>query len=95
MSSNGRRINSMKEFTYIITDPNGMHARPAGALVKATGAFASKVTIEKGGKSADAKRIMGVMTLGIKNGEEVKVTIEGEDEEAAAAEIEAFMKANL
>ena len=85
----------MKKFTYVITDPDGMHARPAGALVKATSAFTSNITIEKDGRAVDAKRIMGIMTLGIKNGQEVTITVEGEDEEAAAAEIEAFMKANL
>ena len=83
----------MKQFTYVITDPDGMHARPAGALVKAASAFTSNVTIEKDGRAVDAKRIMGIMTLGIKNGQEV--VVKGEDEEAAAAEIEAFMKANL
>lgn len=85
----------MKQFSYVITDPDGMHARPAGALVKAAGAFSSNITIEKDGKAADAKRIMGIMTLGIKHGQEVIIKVEGEDEDVAAAQMESFMKANL
>ena len=85
----------MKEFKYVITDPEGMHARPAGALVKTAGAFTSNVTIAKEGKAVDAKRIFGIMGLGIKNGQEVVITVEGDDEDTAAAQIEAFMKENL
>ena len=85
----------MKQFTYVITDPNGMHARPAGTLCKMAATFTSKITIGKDGKEADAKRIMGVMQLGIKNGQEVTISVEGDDEETAAVELEKFMKENL
>ena len=85
----------MKEFTYTITDEQGIHARPAGALVKEAAAFPCKVIIEKDGKEADAKRIFGVMGLGVKCGEEITVCTDGENEEAASAAIEAFLKANL
>ena len=50
----------MKEFTYTITDEQGIHARPAGLLVKEAAGFASAITIEKDGKKVDAKRILGV-----------------------------------
>ena len=49
----------MKEFTYTITDEQGIHARPAGLLVKEAAGFASAITIEKDGKKVDAKRILG------------------------------------
>ena len=75
----------MKEFKYVVTDPEGIHARPAGILVKIT----------KGDKTADAKRIFGVMGLGVKTGEEVTITVEGDDEDKAFAELEAFFKENL
>lgn len=88
-------IGKMKEFIYVITDPQGIHARPAGVLVKAAASFSSKVTITKDDKSADAKRILGVMGLGVKNGQQIKVTIEGEDEELAATELQALLKNNL
>ena len=79
----------MKEFKYVITDPEGIHARPAGILVK------QAVKIAKGEKSADAKRIFGVMGLGVKTGEEVTITVEGADEDTAITELEAFFKENL
>ena len=85
----------MKEFKYVITDPEGIHARPAGILVKQAAGYQSTVKIAKGEKSADAKRIFGVMGLGVKSGEEVTITVEGADEEKAIAELEAFFKENL
>ena len=85
----------MKEFKYVITDAEGIHARPAGELVKAAKEFSSKITITKDGKSGDCKKILGVMALAVKCGNEVTITVEGEDEEAAAAKIEEFMKSNM
>ena len=85
----------MKEFKYVIADPEGIHARPAGLLVKKAAEFKSAVTIAKGEKSADAKRIFGVMGLGVKTGEEIVITVEGEDEDTAVVELEAFFKENL
>lgn len=85
----------MKEFTYTINDPLGMHARPAGLFVKEASAFASTVKIKANGKEADGKRIMGLMSLGIKGGHTVTVTVEGDDEAAAAEKLEAFLKENV
>ena len=85
----------MKEFTYIITDPSGIHARPAGLLVKAAKKFEAGIFVEKDAKKADLKKIFTVMALGVKQGETIKVTIDGVDEEAAAHEIEGFLKENL
>ncbi len=85
----------MKSFRYTITDPIGIHARPAGNLNKMIKQFASTVTISGNGRSVDAKKLMSVMTLGIKQGQEVELTFEGPDEEKAAAETEAYMKENL
>ena len=85
----------MKEFTYVITDKDGIHARPAGALVKEAAAFPCSVTIAKGDKEVDAKRIFGVMGLGAKCGEEITVRTDGEKEDEAIAALEAFLKSNL
>ena len=85
----------MKEFIYTVTDPQGIHARPAGELVKLAKEFTSSVTTSKDGKSGDCKKIFGVMALAVKCGNEVTITVEGEDEEAAAAKIEKFMKSNM
>ena len=85
----------MKTIQYTITDREGIHARPAGLLVKQATKFESAITIRKGEKSADAKRIFAVMGLAAKQNEEITVTAEGRDEEAAIAAIETFLKANM
>ena len=85
----------MKEFTYTITDPQGIHARPAGEFVKAAAGFPCAVTIAKDGKEVDAKRILGVMSLGVKQGMEITVKTDGDQEEEAAAALEEFLKANM
>ena len=85
----------MKEFKHVINDPLGMHARPAGMLVKAVAPFASKITVTAPTGSADAKRLMALMRLAAKQGMELTITVEGPDEEKAAAELQAFLTANL
>lgn len=85
----------MKEFTYVITDPQGVHARPAGVLVKAAASYSSKITITKDDTSVDAKRIFGIMGLGVKQGQQIKVTVEGDDENKAFEELQEFFKSNL
>lgn len=85
----------MKEFTHVIADPLGLHARPAGLLVKVAAAYQSTVTVTAPTGKADAKRIMAVMRLAAKQGMELTVTCEGPDEEAAAAGLQAFLKENL
>lgn len=84
----------MKEFTYTITDPVGIHARPAGMLAKKAAGFKSTVTVIKGEKKADTRRLMALMGLGIKCGETITVQAEGEDEQAAADGIKAFLIEN-
>lgn len=85
----------MKEFKYTITDPEGIHARPAGELVKAAKGFASAVKLEKDGKAVDCKKIFGIMGLGVKKDQEVTLTFEGEDEDAAYETVSKFMQENL
>ncbi|MDD7403523.1 MAG: HPr family phosphocarrier protein [Butyribacter sp.] len=85
----------MKEFSYVITDEIGIHARPAGMLVKEAKKYESKIVLTKDGKSAEATKLMAIMSLGVKCGETVQVTIEGADEEAACEEMTAFFKENL
>lgn len=85
----------MKSITYTITDELGIHARPAGLLVKLAGGFQSKIIIAKDGKEADAKRIMSLMSLGAAKGVEITVTVDGPDEDEAAKAVEDFLKANL
>lgn len=69
----------MKEFKYVVQDELGLHARPAGLLVKEAAKYKSAITLDSGVKKADAKRIMAVMSMGVKQGVEVTVTVDGED----------------
>jgi len=85
----------MKEFQYVIKDPVGLHARPAGLLVKQAAGFQSKITVSGNGKSCDAKKLIMLMSLGITQGMEVTCQIEGEDEEAAFEAIQKFFAENL
>ncbi|MBO4288990.1 MAG: HPr family phosphocarrier protein [Lachnospiraceae bacterium] len=86
----------MKSFEYTITDPVGIHARPAGLLVKKIKEFAgSTVTIEKGDEAVNALKLMALMKMGIKQGDAITVKVEGGDEDAVAAAVEEFLKANL
>ena len=85
----------MKTFSYTIKDEVGIHARPAGLLAKLAKTFSSTITIEKDGKSVNATKLMMLMGMGIKCGDTVNFTVEGDDEEAAAKAIEEFMAANL
>ena len=85
----------MKEIKYVITDPLGMHARPAGMLVKAVAGYSSKITVTAPTGTADAKRLMALMRLAAKQGMELTITVDGADEEKATAELQAFLSANL
>ncbi len=84
----------MKNFTYTITDSVGIHARPAGMLAKKAADFKSTITIMKGEKKADTRRLMALMGLGIKCGDTITVVAEGEDEETAAEAVKAFLTDN-
>ncbi len=85
----------MKEFSYKIKDSVGIHARPAGELVKLASEFQSSIKIKKGEKVGDAKKIFSVMTLGAAQNDEVLVTIDGTDEEIAFESIKNFFEERL
>jgi len=85
----------MKEFKYTITDPVGLHARPAAILVKKVKEMSSTVTITSDCKSADASKLIAMMGLGVKQGMEVTVKVEGEDESTEAVELERFFQSNF
>ena len=85
----------MKEFEFVVTDPQGIHARPAGLLVKEPKKFESNISVFKGARKGDLKKIFTVMALGVKQGETIKVQVEGADEEQAASTVEAFLKENF
>lgn len=85
----------MLSFDYVITDEVGLHARPAGLLVKEAKKYESKVVIKKEGKTADAAKLMAVMGLGVKCGQTVQVEVSGADEDVACEALKAFFEENL
>lgn len=85
----------MKHFSYTITDEIGLHARPAGLLVKEAKRFTSKITVSKSGNSAEATKLMAVMKLNIKKEDTVDIIIEGDDEAAAFEAVKTFFESNL
>lgn len=85
----------MISITYTITDELGIHARPAGSLVKAAAAFPCAIKIGTPDKMVDAKRIMGVMALALKFGAELTMSFDGDREKEAAESLSAFLKENL
>lgn len=85
----------MKKIKYEITDEAGLHARPAGILVKETRKFESNITAKNGEKSADCKKLFSLMELMAKKGDIITLIIEGSDEQLAATELAKFLKNNL
>ena len=85
----------MKQFDYTITDPLGIHARPAGLLAKEAKKFASACTITKNGQTKKLTQLMMIMSLGVKQGATITIAAEGEDEDAAIEALKAFFEGNL
>lgn len=85
----------MREFRYVIKDEQGIHARPAGLFVKEAASCESRITISKDGKEVDAKRILGVMGLGVKKDQKIILKAEGSDEDQAIEKLSKFLQENL
>ncbi len=82
------------EIKVIIKDPVGLHARPASVMVQEANKFESELTITSGDKSGNLKSIMSVMALGVKTEEEITISAEGADAEAALEAIKTAMAEN-
>lgn len=85
----------MTRFDYTIKDQLGIHARPAGELVKVASSFPCSIQIEKDGKAVDAKRILGIMGLGVKCGMTISIICDGDQEAEAAAAIKTVLEEQL
>lgn len=77
----------MKEFSYVVTQAEGLHVRPAGILAKQAAKYQSDIFLLFNGKKVSAKRLFSVMGLGVKCGASVTVQVEGPDEEQACRDI--------
>jgi phosphotransferase system HPr (HPr) family protein len=85
----------MQEFSYTITDPNGIHARPAGQFAQKMQEYKSRIMVTRGEQSADAKKLIALMKLRLKCGQTFTLQAEGEDEAGAIEAARDFLTANL
>lgn len=79
----------------VVSNPSGLHARPAAVFAKQASAYKSKVTISnvtKGGAAGDASSILAIMMLAAKLGDEVEISAEGPDETVAVDELVALIE---
>lgn len=77
----------MIEKNVVVKADNGLHARPAGLLVKTASKYNSEISLIVNGKKANAKSIISIMSLGVKENEEVTIVVKGEDEALAIEEV--------
>lgn len=82
----------MKTITYLVTNKLGAHARPCALLAQTSIRFKSRVTVNSEGKTADCRNVLELLALGIRMGEKMEITVEGVDEEACAAALEAVLR---
>jgi len=81
----------MVKLTHIVKDPLGIHARPAGLLVRLCSDYKSDIVVSKGEKHGDAKKIFSIMALAVKCGDEITVEISGEDESVTGDALKKFL----
>ena len=82
-------------FTYVITDPTGLHARPAGSLAEIVRKYHCRMTASANGKSCSASSPIELLSLGASQGTELQVSAEGADAHAACRAVKAFLEQNL
>lgn len=83
-----------KQFT--IKNPQGIHARPAGAIMKSANEFkTTQISLEFNGRKVSAKSITGVLTLGMKSGDTVNVIAEGDQAAEAVEAVGAVLESVL
>lgn len=80
---------------YTITAPEGIHARPAAALIQLAKAFKSTVTVKSGARATILNSMLNLLALGAKGGQSIIIEIEGADEMDAAHAIEVFFQEQL
>ena len=77
--------------TITVEIPAGLEVRPVAVLVQVANQYNSSIYVESGNKKVNAKSIMGMMTLGLDAGEEITLSANGDDENAAMESIEQYL----
>ncbi len=85
----------MQTFDYIIKDEAGIHARPAGLLVKKISGLSSTVTVTKNDKSVNAEKLFALMSLNVKSGDKITVDVSGSEEKNDSEELKKFFSEHL
>lgn len=85
----------MKQFNYVLTRPQALHARPIANLMREASRFQSSVHLMHGGKTVALKDARCLMEGSMGSGSKLTVTIEGKDEEAAVAAIQSYFVENM
>ncbi|MCA9951595.1 MAG: phosphoenolpyruvate--protein phosphotransferase [Anaerolineales bacterium] len=85
----------MKQVDIVIHNPTGLHARPAKEFVNIAKQFKSDIRVVHGSKKANAKSMISMLTLGVENGGEISIMVDGEDEDAAVTALETAVNAGL
>ena len=85
----------MPEITLIVEHQVGLHARPAALFVQTASEYESDITVTHGDRTANAKSILNVLTLGANQGAEITIHAEGPDAEEALASLEELVKNNF
>jgi phosphocarrier protein FPr len=85
----------MKQLDIVINNPTGLHARPAKVFVKLAKKFKADIRVQHGEKKAKAKSLVSMLTLGVKCGSEIRITVEGADEAEALEAIHQAIEAGL
>lgn len=81
----------MQTINHVISDPLGIHARPAALMIKTATGFNSDIRLNAKGKSIVLSSILSLMTLGLKQGDRMNITVEGPDEVQAAKSLRAVL----
>ncbi len=79
------------EKQVVVLNPHGLHARPAAKFVQAASSVSEDVTVQKDGKSANAKSILSIMSLGVSKGDTVTISVAGDGGEDLLRSLEAVL----
>ncbi|MDC9587766.1 HPr family phosphocarrier protein [Xenorhabdus sp. XENO-10] len=82
----------MVEYSVVVTAPSGLHTRPCAQLCNFVKNYSGKIEIIRGDKNANLKSMFKVMSMGIKNGMEVTIRVEGDNEQEMAQSVIAFIR---
>lgn len=85
----------MTKITATINASSGLHARPANIFIKTAAKFESAIKVAKEDKEVDGKRLLSLMTLGVRQGEKITITADGPDEKEAIIALEEIIASNF